>query len=392
MREYFEPLLAIDRFKVGFHPHNNIQMAFANTLEAINLGVDIIDTSIYGIGRGAGNLPTEILLSYLIKQGNKKYNVIPVLNCIDRFFIDLIKKTPWGYQLPFMISGMFDSHPNYAKELLKRKEYDIEDIWKAMERISEIEMVGFNSEIVDNLEKYGLIKGKKLEVFVKQNTNKKAIPQTVEYLNHHTGREFLVLANGPNLKKYKKEIITFIKKYDPVILGGNFLNGLFVPDYHAFNNKRRLADYINTVDPGSKLLLGSNFSKELITDFVSRDYDTLAFMDNLDSDFDIQNGVITSNCRTISVLLIGVAIVMGANRVFVVGMDGYLDKADFDNTLFYNEQFEPKEHKLNVDRHNWNNKFLGQLDKYIHDKGGEGLHILTPTGYSTFYKSIDNYI
>lgn len=91
----FEPLLELDHIKVGFHPHNNIQMAFANTLEALRIGVKIIDTSIYGIGRGAGNLPTEILLSYLLKQGEKKYNVIPILNLIDQYFLEMKKSSPW---------------------------------------------------------------------------------------------------------------------------------------------------------------------------------------------------------------------------------------------------------------------------------------------------------
>lgn len=393
MEAFFRPLLELERIKVGFHPHNNIQMAFANTLEAIRLGVHIIDTSIYGIGRGAGNLPTEILLSYLIKQGEDRYNAIPVLNCIDQFFIDLNKTTPWGYQLPYMISGIFDSHPNYAKELLRRKEYDIEEIWKAMEGVNEIDAIGFNVDLLDNLENYGLIKGKKVDVYVRQKSGQKdQIKDSIRYADRHENREFLVLANGPNLKKYKPQIDQFIKKHDPVILGANFLNSLFVPHYHAFNNKKRFKSHINSVNDQSDLLLGTNFSEELIGDYVTREYERLGFINKLDADFDIQNGVITSNCRTISVLLIGVAIVMGANRVFVAGMDGYLSKDSIGSTLFYNEKFEPEEHQLNVDRHEWNDRFLKQIDQYLQQRGGEGVHILTPTGYSSFYKGIEIYI
>jgi len=111
MESLFAPFQDIASLKLGFHPHNSLQMAFANTLEAIDIGVDIIDSSIYGMGRGSGNLPTEIILSYLAVKGNQKYNIIPVLDCIDRYFIDIMRDTPWGYQLPYMISGIFRCHP-----------------------------------------------------------------------------------------------------------------------------------------------------------------------------------------------------------------------------------------------------------------------------------------
>ena len=393
MQELFEPVLELGASQIGFHPHNNIQMAFANTLEAIRLGVQIVDTTIYGIGRGAGNLPTEILLSYLQLQGNEKYNVIPVLNCIERYFLDLMKETPWGYQLPYMISGIFNSHPNYSKELLRRREYSMEDIWKALGCVRELRPVGFDPGIVDALVHQGVIGRGGVPADCRQiETATPAEPETAPvYLKRHTGRDFLVLANGPTLKTHKKAIDDFIARNDPVVLGANFLNGLFEPDYHAFNNKKRFVAYVNTVSPKSGLLIGANIPGEMVDDYVDRSYERLLFQDILDADFDIDRGVITSNCRTISVLLAGVAVVMGAERVFIAGMDGYLNVNDT-GSLFYREKFDTAEHELNVERHRWNEKFLHQIDGFIREQGGEGLHILTPTGHSAFYKSIEHYI
>ena len=395
VREVFEPFLELGGFKVGFHPHNNIQMAFANTLEAIRAGVHVVDTTIYGIGRGAGNLPTEILLSYLSTQGDDKYNVIPLLNCIERFFLDLKQKSPWGYQLPYMISGIFNSHPSYSKELLRRQEYSMEDIWKALGCVKELNPVGFKSDILDDLIRQGFIgagatgsrNNGKTAGSVK---SKDGIPPA--YLNRYPDREFLVLANGPSLKKYQDQIRLFIDKYDPVVLGANYLGDLFIPHYHGFNNRKRFESYIKTVSPDSKLLIGTNLSKELVAEYTDRPYEDLVFRDVLDADFDIEDGVITSNCRTISVLLAGMAVVMGASRVFVAGMDGYLNANSVKSTLFYEEKFDPREHELNVERHRWNDIFLGQIDEYIRNQGGEGVHILTPTGHSAYYKSIENYL
>ncbi|CAD7847443.1 MAG: hypothetical protein [Olavius algarvensis Delta 4 endosymbiont] len=396
MEDLFGPYVELGGPRVGFHPHNNIQMAFANSLEAIRVGVDIVDTTIYGIGRGAGNLPTEIMLSYLSEQGATRYNVIPILNCIERFFLDLKQEHPWGYQLPYMISGIFNIHPSYAKDLLRRKEYSMEDIWKALGNIKHTDAIGYDSEIIENFIRQGILGRLNETPFCPaSDTNPDetcvAAPP-VPYADRHRKREFLVLANGPSLKEKKPEIEKFIAKYDPVVLGANFLNGLFKPDYHAFNNKKRFAAYAGTTAPDSELLIGINIPPDMIDDYVQRSWEPLVFRNVLDADFDIQDGMIMCNCRTISVLLIGIAVVMGANRVFVAGMDGYLNHANAGTALFYDEKFDPQEHELNVERHRWNDTFLQKIDRYIQKQGGEGIHILTPTGHASFYKGIENYL
>ncbi|MFC1672154.1 hypothetical protein ACFL01_03360, partial [Planctomycetota bacterium] len=414
IREMFEPYQEMDRFKVGFHPHNGIQMAFANTLEAIRVGVDIVDSSIYGIGRGAGNLPTEILLSYLVSEGSNRFNVIPVLNCIERYFLDLIKEAPWGYQLQYMISGIFNSHPDYTKDMLRRREYSMEEVWKVMEYVRAVRPVGFDKTIVDNLIRKGVIGGEDAGANERKEQEPASIAPSVPkvevpYVNRHADREFLVLANGPSLKECRSEIDRFIKKYDPVILGANYLGDLFAPDYHAFSNQKRVASYMRTVNDASMPLIGTNIPADMIGDYVDRPYEPLAFHDVLDADFDIQDGVIMTNCRTVSVLLVGVAVVMGAKTVYVVGMDGYLhaeavrsalsQEEDVDvglegeeGTLFYDEKFDARANDLNVERHRWNDKFLRQIDEYMKKQGGEGVHVLTPTSHDAFYKSFANYI
>lgn len=395
IKPLFDQFLEIEGLKIGFHPHNSLQMAFANTLEAMRIGVDIVDGSIYGMGRGAGNLPIETLIAYMQMNSHDKYNVIPVMSVLDKYFIELQKKDPWGYQLPYMISGIFKCHPNYAKDLIERREYTIEDIWKVMEVIEEMNPIGFDKSIIENLIERGYVGSLDSKCISDFNVQPAActMPEVaVTYLNRHNGKDFLVLANGPSLEKYKGQINVFIEKYDPIILGANFLNGLFVPHYHAFNNKKRFTMYVDTVDPKSRLLIGENIPQEMIDEYVTVDYETLYFKDVLDSNFNIINGKIQSNCRTISVLLLGVAIVMGANRIFVAGMDGYLGKDKITNTLFYEETIEPSKEEYLVDRHRWNDFFLNQIDQYLCSLNKEGIHILTPTCHSSFYKGITNYI
>jgi 4-hydroxy 2-oxovalerate aldolase len=98
---------------IGIHTHNNRQLAFANTIQAIIDNANILDASIYGIGRGPGNCPIELLLTFL---KNPKYNVRPVLQTIQDHYLPLSREIEWGYIIPYMIQGVMNEHPRVAIE------------------------------------------------------------------------------------------------------------------------------------------------------------------------------------------------------------------------------------------------------------------------------------
>jgi len=100
--------------EVGIHAHNNQQLAFGNTIEAIVCGVNRLDATISGIGRGAGNCPMENLLSFL---RNPKFNLRAVLQCIEEHFLPLSKELEWGALIPYLITAYFNQHPRSAMEL-----------------------------------------------------------------------------------------------------------------------------------------------------------------------------------------------------------------------------------------------------------------------------------
>ncbi|MEJ2691021.1 MAG: aldolase catalytic domain-containing protein [Deltaproteobacteria bacterium] len=96
---------------IGIHCHNNQQLAFANTIAAIINGVNYLDATLYGIGRGAGNCPLELLLSFL---KNPKFNTRPLVQCIEEEILPLTKKIDWGYSVPYMVTGVLNQHPRTA--------------------------------------------------------------------------------------------------------------------------------------------------------------------------------------------------------------------------------------------------------------------------------------
>jgi 4-hydroxy 2-oxovalerate aldolase len=102
--------------EVGFHGHNNQQLAFANTIEAIIHNANYLDATIYGIGRAAGNCPLELLIGFL---KNPKFDLRPILDVISKLFVPLQDKIEWGYLIPYAISGMMNEHPRAAMALRK---------------------------------------------------------------------------------------------------------------------------------------------------------------------------------------------------------------------------------------------------------------------------------
>lgn len=108
--------------EVGIHTHNNQQLAYANTIEALILGANRLDASLAGLGRGAGNCQMELLIGFL---HNPKFRLRPILQCIQEHIEPLKKELRWGFGLPYVITGLLNQHPRAAMEYMSSGGKDI---------------------------------------------------------------------------------------------------------------------------------------------------------------------------------------------------------------------------------------------------------------------------
>ena len=97
--------------EVGVHMHNNLQLAYANTIEGIIQGANFLDGTMAGLGRGAGNCPMELLIGFL---HNPKYQLRPILDCVQNHIEPMRAKLLWGYDLPYLLTGLRNLHPRAA--------------------------------------------------------------------------------------------------------------------------------------------------------------------------------------------------------------------------------------------------------------------------------------
>jgi 4-hydroxy 2-oxovalerate aldolase len=106
---------------LGIHAHNNMQMAMSNTVTAIIENCNMLDATLLGMGRGAGNCPIEILIAFL---KNPKYRLLPLLDVIQNQIHPLQQEIQWGYHIPYLITGALNEHPRSAMKWMASENKD----------------------------------------------------------------------------------------------------------------------------------------------------------------------------------------------------------------------------------------------------------------------------
>ncbi len=116
--------------KVGVHMHNNQQLAFGNTIEAIAHGASYVDATMSGMGRGAGNCFMEQMLSFL---KNPNYSIMPALKFVEKYIPEeRAKGSVWGYDVPYMLTGALNRHPRAAISFIKENKTDYCGLYQDM--------------------------------------------------------------------------------------------------------------------------------------------------------------------------------------------------------------------------------------------------------------------
>ena len=131
-RRYFkilDNLLEAD-VMIGFHSNNNMNLAFITAQDILEYNTYrrlVIDSSLYGMGRGAGNLNTELIANYYNMTLGKKYDVIRILDLISRYIMPIYNRRAWGYSPYYFITGLYHCHPNFAAYLLEEHDVSVSD-------------------------------------------------------------------------------------------------------------------------------------------------------------------------------------------------------------------------------------------------------------------------
>ena len=254
--------------KVGFHSHNNQQLSFALTMDFIKLLEDgprgvVVDASLCGMGRGAGNATTELVVSYLNRKQHGNYDMDAVMDAIDMYIQGFQEKYDWGYSTPYFIAGMYQCHVNNIAYLLKNHRTNARDMRNVIAALSTEERRHYDYDLLE--EKYMENQDRLVDDEAVRNELKKQF----------VGRKVMLLAPGRSVVDRMAEIKTFIAREKPVVIGVNALIPGYGYDKVFFTNSVRYAyaqeAHKELFDAPEKILLSNikteGGSKEVIINF-----------------------------------------------------------------------------------------------------------------------------
>lgn len=282
---------------IGYHSHNNMQLAYANAQTLVDTRTNrdiIIDCSVFGMGRGAGNLNTELFIEYLNDNIGTAYAIKPLLNIIDDVLIHFYEQNYWGYSLPNYLSAKHNVHPNYAGYLMEKHTLTVDDMNEIFSVMSEEKKIEYDISYIEYLYADYLSKDKIHEEHL------------CEFSELLKGKKVLLIAPGKSVEEDKEKVVSLAKEEDVVSIGINFEYVHYQTDYIFVSNLRRFRQLdksrVNCTIVTSNIQVGEAY---ITADYKKLTNDVEAVKDNA------------------GLMLIKYLISLGVKEVYVAGMDGY---------------------------------------------------------------------
>ena len=307
---------------IGFHSHNNMQLSFSNAQELIARHGDrdiLIDSSIFGMGRGAGNLCTELMTQYLNENLGTRYNLLPILECIDDSIMPIYLSHSWGYSVPYYLAAINSCHPNYANYLVSMQTLCVKDINIIIKSIPADKKAKFDKELI-----------KQMYVdYLSRNIDDSETLKDLALLCK--GRKVLLLAPGKSLVTNYDLVKGYIAKYNPVVFSINHIPKKYKFDKIFISNLKRFKnvdDSLNSID--EKVLYTSN-----ITVQKSHVLNYSSYLNDEDSIFDNSGLMLINILRKAGVLEFALA---GYDGFDYVGGQNYYDNKLVGGGVPYEQQ------------------------------------------------------
>jgi 4-hydroxy 2-oxovalerate aldolase len=275
--------------KLGFHGHNNLELAFANTLAAIDTGCEIIDSTILGMGRGAGNLKTELFLTHLASIGKVEFD-FNILTALIESWSPLHKEHEWGTNLPYMFSGANSLPQKDVMEWVTQRFYSYNSIIRALQN-----------------QKTGAADNLRLPVFNPEKSFENVV----------------IIGGGSNAKLHSEAVKQFIKKLENVcIIHASSKNAKSYEDidldqYFCLvgNEGHRLEDVYNDLNHFRGKCVLPSYPRKMGT-YIPEKLKNVAF--------ELKAVTFTDKYHdSHTVLALQTALELKAETIFLVGYDGY---------------------------------------------------------------------
>tara|TARA_Y100001954_G_scaffold217573_1_gene249853 strand:- start:1216 stop:2877 length:1662 start_codon:yes stop_codon:yes gene_type:complete len=310
----------------GVHLHNNLELAFANAMTALDRNAVYVDSSVFGMGRGPGNLRTEIILQYLEKKReNPQYAMGPVIDFISQHMVELKDKYKWGPDAPYVLSGALSVHPTYAQKLMGTGRYSVQEVAAILQTIErQGGGAGFNNE------KLGFAISERFDD--KSSNNNLESQDFVGVLNAIDAQEeVLIVGRGPSVQKHLDAVNTYIQMKNPIVIECNHVPNIARTSRHysAFVLYTNAVEMVEqALKDGRKVMLGFYPGNDVLPLVASNPEAVRVCPYRVkEGALAYSNGCVIPH-DVVSMYAITQALRAGARTFKVVGFDGYEDSTD----------------------------------------------------------------
>ena len=221
----------ISTCRIGFHSHNNMQLSNSLAQEFVRLSTGkrkvVVDGALNGMGRGAGNTPTELIAQYMVSKLGYTYDMDVLLDTMDEYMDNIRTRCSWGYDIPYFLAGCYSAHINNILYLKAKSSIKSKDMAYVLNKIGSEKRKRYDYNLLE-------------ETFT--NMMESEIDDTLEFENLSTllnGRKVLLLVPGRTTCTDKDKIINVIAKEKPVVISINFIHDEIESDYVYMSNIRR---------------------------------------------------------------------------------------------------------------------------------------------------------
>ena len=291
---------------LGFHAHDNRGLALSNTLTALESGVNWVDCTVLGMGRGAGNAKTESLLIELNTKYQTNFNSKALFNLVLENFLPLQKRYGWGSSLLYNLAALNNIHPSYIQEMLVGTRYKNNEILQSIEFMSTVDATKYD---------------KNLLIHAKGNLNNKG---SWSAKNWCSGKEVLILGSGYGVQKYKKAIIEYISIYKPIVISINIMIDFpqnLIDIYATANESKMISEGLKYNGLNRPLALSKIFFKKVSKEDLG---EILDYGVNIKSKtLEVNNTDCTLPYELSAGYAMCLADIGGADSIGLVGFDGY---------------------------------------------------------------------
>ena len=254
--------------KIGFHSHNNMQLSSALSQAFLRMAHGkreiVVDGTISGMGRGAGNTPTELIAEYMVTKLGYSYDMDALLDVIDGYMDNIRSRCSWGYTTPYFIAGCYGAHVNNVTYLTKKNSIRSKDIRYILNKIGASARKRYH---------YDLLEETYLE-YLQSDIDDTAAMKLLK--SNLAGKNIVVIAPGKSAAEKAEVIADFINQNHAVVITVNFIHDTISSDYVYMSNVRRYNYWTNSDKfIQAKKILTSNIhidggkdEKEIIVSFA----------------------------------------------------------------------------------------------------------------------------